>query len=132
MKKTLILSIAIVFGLALFVGTAPAQAADQKFVTIGTDGVFDRVDKSFPLDVLRGCIQFSGNLQSTAEHVLGELALFQDGAGYICDDNLTLGLMGNGIPPRLSTGLWSPGKENTNSTADGDVVRAEAVVKEDD
>jgi TRAP transporter TAXI family solute receptor len=38
MKKTLILSIAIVFGLALFMGTAPAQAG-QKFVTIGTGGV---------------------------------------------------------------------------------------------
>ena len=38
MKKTLILSIAILFGLALFLGNAPAQA-DQTFVTIGTGGV---------------------------------------------------------------------------------------------
>ena len=39
MKKTLILSIAILCGLVLFMGNAPAQAADQTFVTIGTGGV---------------------------------------------------------------------------------------------
>ena len=39
MKKTLILSIAILCGLALFMGNAPVQAADQTFVTIGTGGV---------------------------------------------------------------------------------------------
>ena len=39
MKKTLILSIAILCGFALFMGNAPAQAADQTFVTIGTGGV---------------------------------------------------------------------------------------------
>ena len=38
MKKTLILSIAILCGLVLFMGNAPAQAADQTFVTIGTGG----------------------------------------------------------------------------------------------
>jgi len=39
MKKTLIFSIAILCGLVLFMGNAPAQAADQTFVTIGTGGV---------------------------------------------------------------------------------------------
>jgi TRAP transporter TAXI family solute receptor len=40
MKKTLILSVAILFGLVLFMSTAPTGAvAETKFVTIGTGGV---------------------------------------------------------------------------------------------
>jgi TRAP transporter TAXI family solute receptor len=39
MKKALIFSIALAFGCVLFMGAAPAQAADQTFVTIGTGGV---------------------------------------------------------------------------------------------
>jgi serine/threonine protein phosphatase PrpC len=76
-------------------------------LVVGTDGIFDRVDKGFPKDVLRGCIQFHGDLQKTAEHVIQELASFQDGAGYICDDNLTLGIMGDRTAPSLCPGFWS-------------------------
>jgi TRAP transporter TAXI family solute receptor len=39
MKKALIFSMAVIFGLVLFMGVSPAQAADQTFVTIGTGGV---------------------------------------------------------------------------------------------
>lgn len=39
MKKLLVLSIAAFFGMVLFLGTAPVQAGDQTFVTIGTGGV---------------------------------------------------------------------------------------------
>ena len=39
MKKTLLISMALLFGLVLYLGTAPTQAADQTFVTIGTGGV---------------------------------------------------------------------------------------------
>ena len=39
MKKGLIFSVAILFGFVMFMGTAPTQAADQIFVTIGTGGV---------------------------------------------------------------------------------------------
>lgn len=39
MKKLFIFCIAAIFGLVLFIGTAPVQAADQTFVTIGTGGV---------------------------------------------------------------------------------------------
>ncbi|MCP4690652.1 MAG: TAXI family TRAP transporter solute-binding subunit [Desulfobacterales bacterium] len=38
MKKTLIIGMAVLFGLALFMGSAPAEA-EQTFVTIGTGGV---------------------------------------------------------------------------------------------
>ncbi len=39
MKKYFIFSLAVLFGTVLFMGAAPTQAADQKFVTIGTGGV---------------------------------------------------------------------------------------------
>jgi len=39
MKKTLVLGIALLFGFTLMLGSAPAEAADQQFVTIGTGGV---------------------------------------------------------------------------------------------
>ena len=39
MKKAIIFSMATVFGLVLFMGATPTQAADQTFVTIGTGGV---------------------------------------------------------------------------------------------
>ncbi len=39
MKKVLIATLAVLFGLVLFMGASPVQAADQTFVTIGTGGV---------------------------------------------------------------------------------------------
>ncbi len=39
MKKTIILSIALLFAFVLLIEAPPAQAADQTFVTIGTGGV---------------------------------------------------------------------------------------------
>jgi TRAP transporter TAXI family solute receptor len=39
MKKGLIFSVTILFGFVMFMGTAPTQAADQTYVTIGTGGV---------------------------------------------------------------------------------------------
>jgi uncharacterized protein len=39
MKKFLVIAIAAVFGMGLFLTTAPVQAADQVFATIGTGGV---------------------------------------------------------------------------------------------
>ena len=39
MKKGFVLSVALLFGFIVFFGSAPVQAADQQFVTIGTGGV---------------------------------------------------------------------------------------------
>lgn len=39
MKKLLVLGIAAFFGMIMVIGSAPVQAADQTFVTIGTGGV---------------------------------------------------------------------------------------------
>jgi len=88
-------------------GLIKREAGD--LLVVGTDGIFDRVDQGFPKDVLRGCIEYNGDLQMTAERIVAELASFKDSAGYICDDNLTLGIMGDGTAPRLPPGFWSPG-----------------------
>ena len=39
MRKIFLLGLAVLFGMVLFMGAAPTQAADQRFVTIGTGGV---------------------------------------------------------------------------------------------
>lgn len=87
------------------VGKMPRLPGD--FLLVGTDGVFDRVDRSFSKDVLRGVIQHNGDLQKVLELILYELAELQDAAGYICDDNMTLGLMCDGLQPKLSAGFWA-------------------------
>jgi serine/threonine protein phosphatase PrpC len=86
-------------------GTIKRMAGD--LVIVGTDGVFDRVGPEFPKDVLRGCIQFGGDLQATADRVVEELAAFKDAGGHVCDDNMTLALMGDGTAPHLARGFWS-------------------------
>lgn len=82
--------------------TGVLKRSPGDLLIVGTDGIFDRVDKDFPNDVLRGCIHYNGDLNKAAEHIINELAMFRDGAGYICDDNLTLGIMGDGTIPKLS------------------------------
>ncbi len=39
MKKTILIAMAVFFGLGLYMADAPVQAQDQKFITIGTGGV---------------------------------------------------------------------------------------------
>lgn len=85
-------------------GTLTREPGD--LLIVGTDGIFDRVDNGFPKDVLRGCIQYKGDLQKAAEQIVQELAACQDSGGYICDDNLTLGMMGDGTNPKLPSGFW--------------------------
>lgn len=90
----------------LVAGTVAREAGE--IVLVGSDGIFDRVAPTFSKDVLRVCIQHSGDLQKASEMIVEELAGFQDPTGYICDDNLTLGIMGDGVPPRLAPGFWAP------------------------
>ena len=91
---------------------------------VGSDGVFDRVDKRFPKDVIHGCFHYNGDLLNTAEHVVNELASFKDSAGYICDDNLTLGIMGNGKEPKLSQGFWEFEKNAEGNSVDVQKIEA--------
>jgi len=85
-------------------GRLAREAGD--LLLVGTDGVFDRVDGSFGRDVLLAVIQNEGDLQGVAEQVLDELVEMHDEAGYVCDDNVTLGLMATGAPPKLAPGFW--------------------------
>jgi serine/threonine protein phosphatase PrpC/uncharacterized coiled-coil protein SlyX len=78
-------------------GSLPRQKGD--LLMIGSDGVFDRVPETFAGDILRGAAKFHGNLQQTADLVLKELADQRDEIGYICDDNMSLALVGDGVPP---------------------------------
>ncbi len=87
--------------------TGTIERPKNSLLIVGTDGIFDRVDETFPRDVLRGVIRYKGNLQATAEHILKELSESKDSIGYLCDDNMTIGLMGDGNQPVLPLGFWS-------------------------
>jgi hypothetical protein len=95
---------------------------------LGSDGVFDRVNESFPREVLRGAIRQNGDLQAVCEQVVRELAEYRDEDGYVFDDNVTLGLMGEGRSPRVSRGFWqeesgdpaAPGPECADAAGAGE------------
>ena len=98
-------------------GTLSRMPGD--LVLVGSDGVFDRVGPDFPKDVLRGCITYEGDLQAAADHIVDEMASFKDPSGYYpCDDNLTLGLLGDGTPPRLPPGYWLEAPPEDGSEVD--------------
>ncbi|OQC41331.1 MAG: Serine/threonine phosphatase stp [Deltaproteobacteria bacterium ADurb.Bin058] len=84
----------------------PRQKGD--LLIVGTDGVFDHCIKNFPKNVLRHCLLNWGNLQEATEQVLDSFASAEDQNGYIFDDNMTLGLMGDGLAPKLCQGFWEP------------------------
>lgn len=89
------------------IGSIARQPGD--LLVVGTDGVFDRLEERpelFPegtnrfLSCLRQrAVNYDGDLQRVVDQALEEMASYKDQAGYICDDNLTLGLLGDGIGP---------------------------------
>ena len=90
------------------IGTLEREPGD--LALIGSDGVFDRIPdreiEVFGKDVLRACIHCDGELQKVAVQVCEQYAELQDAAGYICDDNLTLGLLGTRTKPVLGPRFW--------------------------
>jgi len=78
-------------------GHLPRRKGD--LLVIGSDGVFDRVSETFSDDILRAATQFQGNLQSMIDRMLAELAEQRDDGGYVCDDNMTLAVLGDGSWP---------------------------------
>ena len=82
------------------------KRGDGDLLLAGTDGIFDRVSGDFARDILRASIEVDGNLQNVADRVCGELAECQDDKGYVCDDNMTLVLMGTRTRPVLAKGFW--------------------------
>jgi serine/threonine protein phosphatase PrpC/regulator of replication initiation timing len=110
------------------VGKIPRFPGD--LLLVGTDGIFDRVDGSFPKDVLKGAIQHNGDLQKVGELALCELAEFKDSAGYICDDNMALGLMGDGTQPKLSAGFWVTTFSSQHEQIPEDILATEKIEKQ--
>ena len=80
-------------------GFCERRAGD--FVLLGSDGVFDRVEASFPLTLARAAADYDGDLPRLAADAVEDLARFRDDAGFVCDDNLTLALACHGRPVAL-------------------------------
>jgi serine/threonine protein phosphatase PrpC len=88
-------------------GTIPR--GDGDLIITGTDGIFDRVPnfQTFAKDVLSYCIRNAGDLEKAADLVTEEMISYQDHLGYVCDDNVSLGLIGDGCQPVLSPDFWN-------------------------
>jgi serine/threonine protein phosphatase PrpC len=78
-------------------GSMPRRSGD--LLLAGTDGIFDYVDDVFPSNSLNACLHFQGDLNLAANAIVNQLADFQDDFGYLCSDNLTIGLMGTCSAP---------------------------------
>lgn len=82
--------------------------APGDLLIISTDGIADRVNApAFARDIMRAAIRNNGDLHAVAQQVVNELANSKDDHGYICDDNLTLALLGTGQAPLLGSGFWN-------------------------
>lgn len=62
-------------------------------VLCGTDGIFDRIPPSFVQDVRRAIIEHNGDLEKVIHLILDELSESKDKFGYVCDDNMSLGII---------------------------------------
>ena len=92
--------------------TGSIVRAPGDLIVIGTDGVFDRLEDridSFPegtdrflAELRKATIDHRGDFQAVVNRVLREMADFRDASGYVCDDNLTLAMLGDGKGPVAS------------------------------
>ncbi len=74
-------------------------------LTLGSDGLWDRVPEAFPEQLLRAAFANDGNLDSAAEEVLAQMASHKDSQGYVFDDNISLVFLAGGKPPTLTDDL---------------------------
>lgn len=74
-------------------------------VVVCTDGIADRIDPStFLNNVMTVGDSVGGDFQSLSAKVVSDLASATDEAGFICDDNLTIGIIGTGDRPMFLAG----------------------------
>lgn len=66
----------------------------------GTDGVMDRLSEDYPLRLRDAAYRLDGNLQEVADRLIAEMSAAQDELGHICDDNLTVVLVGDVSAPQ--------------------------------
>jgi len=76
-------------------GAVPRYPGD--LLMAGTDGVWDFVGPLFPRAVAQALANHDGDVQVAAESVIRDLADHSDSDGYICTDNLTLGLISDPV-----------------------------------
>lgn len=88
----------------------PQQIGHAEFTTlerhpgdllvVGSDGVFDFIgDEADFLSLIKEqALLDAGQLPQTVNTILASLASEQDESGFICEDNLTLAVIGNGPP----------------------------------
>lgn len=101
--------------------------APGDLLIISTDGIADRVDApAFARDIMRAAIRNNGDLHAVAQQVVNELANSKDDHGYICDDNLTLALLGTGQAPLLGSGFWNESAPDMEAKIDDDLSPAKA------
>ena len=87
-------------------GSMRRKAGD--ILLMGTDGVFDRVDRRFETELMRMAVFHNGDLEKATREAVSQLAEMTDsGHSYICDDNLTLGLMMDGTSPNFQPKFWN-------------------------
>jgi serine/threonine protein phosphatase PrpC len=93
-------------------GRRPRKPGDV--LLAGTDGVFDRVDDRFTRDVIRMAIYHHGNLTQAVLASLEQLASVSDSTGaFVCDDNLSLGILADGRRPTFQPEFWNAEVLNT-------------------
>ncbi|MEI8120481.1 MAG: protein phosphatase 2C domain-containing protein [bacterium] len=75
----------------------PASGAIPRYpgdvLITGTDGIWDYVKNPFPRAVAKTLVNAGGNTRIAARTVIDQLADISDEYGYICSDNLTIGLI---------------------------------------
>ncbi len=87
---------------------AEAPFPPCSFVLCGSDGGFDRIaGVPFHAAVVAEAIRCGGDLNLAAQKTLQHFAAARDQLGYVCDDNLSLGILGPGEPPRFTPGFWN-------------------------
>ena len=84
------------------------QRCEGDVVLLGTDGVFDRTPGTFPKAVVRALVERDGDAKAVATSVVTDLAGATDASGYICDDNLSIAIVGPGTAPVFGPGFWQP------------------------
>lgn len=72
-------------------GVVDRHVGDLLIVT--TDGVSDFVGPDFPYGVARAAIESRGDIKQVAQRIVTHLGHAKDDLGWICSDNLTIGLM---------------------------------------
>ncbi len=76
---------------------------------VGTDGVFDFSEDSFPRDIVDIAMKYKGNLQQAVEKLLEGLANNRTGDDYTLGDNLTLAIIGDKNRPIFNKGFSKQG-----------------------